>query len=116
MDIANLLHMTGYRQIPVLVRKHAKPDTTYTFVKRLGLALRSVTSFSRRPLIIISALGALILMITIVVIVYFSMAYLVSGEVPSGYTSLILSLWFLGGLIVFSVVSSRFTSLLYLTR
>ena len=57
MDIANLLHMTGYRQVPVLVRKHAKLDTTYTFVKRLSLALRSVTSFSRQPLIIICCPG-----------------------------------------------------------
>jgi putative glycosyltransferase len=103
MDIASLLHMTGYQQVPVMVRKHAKPDTTYTLLKKLTLALRSVTSYSRRPLIVISALGALILLITTVIMAYFLLVYLVSGEVPSGYTSLILSLWFLGGLSIFSI-------------
>jgi putative glycosyltransferase len=103
MDIASLLHMTGYHQVPVMVRKRAKPDTTYTLIKKLTLALRSVTSFSRRPLIVISILGALILMVTMVVMIYFLLSYLTSGEVPSGYTSLILSLWFLGGLSIFSV-------------
>jgi len=103
MDIASLLHMTGYRQVPVVVRKHAKPDTTYTLAKKLSLALRSVTSSSRRPLLIISALGAFILMITIAVLVYFFSIFLISGEVPSGYTSMILSLWLLGGLTIFSI-------------
>ena len=103
MDIANLLHMTGYRQVPVIVRKHAKPDTTYTFMKKLSLALRSVTSFSRRPLVIIAVTGALILIAAIAIIIYFLLAYLISGDVPSGYTSLMLSLWFLGGLIIFSI-------------
>ena len=103
MDIANLLHVTGYRQVPVIVRKHAKPDTTYTFLKRLSLALNSVTSFSRRPLVGVAVTGALILMAALAITAYVLLTYLISGEVPSGYTSLILSLWFLGGLTIFSI-------------
>lgn len=103
IDIAGLLHMTGYRQVPVMVRKHAKPETTYTFMRKLSLALRSLTAFSRRPLIIISVLGGLISVVTLGVISYFLFAYLFSGRVPSGYTSLILSLWFLGGLTIFCI-------------
>lgn len=103
IDIAGLLHMTGYRQVPVSVKKHSKPETTYTLMRKLSLALRSLTAFSRRPLIIISVLGGLILLATIAVITYFLLAYLLSGSVPSGYTSLILSLWFLGGLTIFCV-------------
>jgi putative glycosyltransferase len=103
IDIAGLLHMTGYLQVPVMVRKHAKPMTTYTLPRKLGLALRSVTAFSRRPLIVISVLGALILLVTIGVVSYFLFAYVFSGTVPSGFTSVILSLWFLGGLTIFSI-------------
>ena len=103
MDIANLLHVTGYRQVPVIVRKHAKPDTTYTFLKRLRLALNSVTSFSRRPLVGVAVTGALILMAALAITAYVLLTYVISGEVPSGYTSLILSLWFLGGLTIFSI-------------
>jgi putative glycosyltransferase len=103
IDIAALLHMTGYIQVPVLVRKHAKPETTYTLARKLSLALRSITSFSRRPLILISLLGGFISVATIAVILYFFLIYVFSGTVPSGFTSLILSLWFLGGLTIFSV-------------
>jgi putative glycosyltransferase len=103
IDIAGLLHMTGYRQVPLMVRKHAKPETTYTLMRKLSLALRSLTAFSRRPLIIISVLGGLISVVMIAVIGYYLFAYILLGQVPSGYTSLILSLWFLGGLTIFSV-------------
>ena len=40
---------------------------------------------------------------TMAIISYFLFAYLFSGRVPSGYTSLILSLWFLGGLTIFCI-------------
>ena len=65
--------------------------------------MRSVTAISRRPLIIISVLGCLISVVTVAVILYYFLIYLFSGEVPSGFTSLILSLWFLGGLMILSV-------------
>jgi putative glycosyltransferase len=103
IDIAGLLHMTGYLQVPVMVHKHTKPTTTYTLARKLRLALRSMTAFSRRPLIIISILGGLILLVTMGVISYFLLVFLLSGSVPSGFTSLILSLWLLGGLTIFSV-------------
>jgi putative glycosyltransferase len=103
MDIAGLLHMTGYVQVPVMVRKHAKPETTYSLSRKLRLALRSITASSRRPLIVISVLGAVILLLTLMVIAYFGFTYAFSGRVPSGFTSLILSLWLLGGLTIFSI-------------
>jgi putative glycosyltransferase len=54
-------------------------------------------------LILISLLGGFISVATIAVILYFFLIYVFSGTVPSGFTSLILSLWFLGGLTIFSV-------------
>jgi putative glycosyltransferase len=103
IDIDGLLYMTGYVQIPVKAHKHSKGKTTYTLMRKLGLAMRSVTAISRRPLIIISVLGCLISVVTVAVILYYFLIYLFSGEVPSGFTSLILSLWFLGGLMILSV-------------
>jgi putative glycosyltransferase len=103
IDIAGLLHMTGYRQVAVMVRKHAKPETTYTLMRKLSLALRSLTAFSRRPLILISALGGLISVVSLGVILYFMFVFFIAGRVPSGFTSLILSMWFLGGLTIFCI-------------
>jgi putative glycosyltransferase len=103
IDIDGLLYMTGYVQIPVKVQKHSKGETTYTLMRKLSLALRSVTAISRRPLIIISVLGGMISVLTLSVIFYYLLTYFFSGTVPSGFTSLILSLWFLGGLMILSV-------------
>jgi putative glycosyltransferase len=103
IDITGLLHMTGYWQLPVVAYKHAKPETTYTLMRKFSLALCSLTAFSRRPLIMISVLGGLISLVTLGIMSYYVLVYLFSGTVPSGYTSLILSLWFLGGLTIFCI-------------
>ena len=103
IDIAGLLHLTGFSQLPVYVDKRAKPETTYTLRRKLVLAFVAITSFSRRPLIMVFLLGSVILLATTSVVAFFVFAYLYFGTVPSGFTSIILSLWFLGGLTIFSV-------------
>jgi putative glycosyltransferase len=101
IDIDSLVYMTGFRQVPVVVKKHAKDETTYTMGLKLGLALRSITAFSRRPLIAIFVLGVLIILLTAGVIAYYLTSYFVSGRVPSGFTAIVLSIWLLGGLSIF---------------
>ena len=101
IDIAGLLYMTGFTQVPVFVKKHSKQDTAYTLPRKLALALRSMTAFSRRPLIIIFVVGLLILIVTGVASLYYFINFFASGRVPSGFTSIMISIWFLGGLGIF---------------
>jgi putative glycosyltransferase len=103
IDIAGLWHLTGFNQVPVAVHKRSKLQTTYTLRRKLALAFSSIISFSYRPLLLIFCLGALILAVSAAVIAFYLIAYLAYGSTPSGFTSLILSVWFLGGLGVFSV-------------
>lgn len=103
VDLMGLLHSTGFYQVPIVVKKHAKPETTYTLYRKLGLAFKAITSFSRRPLIIVFALGTIIMFVSIGMLVFYFFIYIVSGQVPSGFTSIILSIWMLGGLTIFSV-------------
>jgi putative glycosyltransferase len=101
--IAGLWYATGFAQIPVAVRKHSKPGSTYNLARKVSLAVRSITSFSSKPLVYIAYLGAIILGISGLVLLYLLSVFLFFGKPPEGYTSLIASMWFLGGLIIFSV-------------
>ena len=101
--IGGLWQITGFEQVPVDVHKHAKPDTTYTLRQKLRLLVRGITAFSNRPLLFIAALGAGIMVLSIGWIVYLLGVLLFVGSPPAGFTSILVSLWFLGGLIIFSI-------------
>jgi putative glycosyltransferase len=101
--IAGLWQITGYAQLPVTVVKHATSETTYTFRQKLRLLTRGITAFSNRPLLFIAALGAGILALSAVWIAYLLAVLLFAGEPPAGFTSILVSLWFLGGMIIFSI-------------
>jgi putative glycosyltransferase len=103
LDISGLWFITGFKQIPVKVAKHSKKDTTYTLSKKAMLMVRSITGFSNKPLLYIAVLGAAILAMTTILSLYILGVRIFVGTPPSGYLSIILSIWFLGGLIIFSI-------------
>jgi putative glycosyltransferase len=97
-----LMEITGFKQIPVLVDKHYKGSTTYNFRKRLALAINGITSQSNKPLRYIAYLGVLITIPSGLYILLLLVQGLlgITTEVE-GWTSVMVSLWFLGGLIIF---------------
>jgi len=103
LEISGLLVLTGFKQIPVEVEKTRDLATTYTLGRKLGLTMRSITSFSNRPLICIAVLGIIILSMTVLYSLYILSVKIFLGEPPPGFMTLALSLWFLGGLIIFSI-------------
>ena len=68
----------------------------YPLRKMLSLAFNGISSFSIKPISIITGLGALIIFLSICAAVYALISYFRQHVVP-GWTSLILSIWFLGG-------------------
>ena len=101
--IGGLWQITGYEQLPVHVTKHSTSETTYTLRQKLRLLTRGITAFSNRPLLMIAALGAIILALAIVWMIYLLAVLLFAGSPPAGFTSILVSLWLLGGLIIFSI-------------
>lgn len=68
----------------------------YPLKKMLKFALEGITSFSVKPLRLITTVGCAISLISILAAVYALISNLIGSTVP-GWTSLILSVWFLGG-------------------
>lgn len=73
-------------------------DSKYPFAKMLAFSIDGITSFSARPMRWIFSMGLILLILDIVVAVYVLTAYF-RGDVVSGWTSLMLSLWFIASLL-----------------
>ena len=74
----------------------------YTFSKMMGLALNGITAFSVKPLYLIFNIGILFLIIAFCIGIYVVHA-LITGTAVSGWSSLILSIWLVGGFLMISL-------------
>lgn len=101
LNIGGLWVITGFRQSQQVVRKHATSPTTYSLSRKFSHLVNAITSFSSLPLVFAFYSGLLISLSALVYIVYLSLRYVFGASAPSGYTSIIASIWFFSGLIVF---------------
>lgn len=74
-------------------------ESKYPLSKMLSFSIDGITSFSARPMRWIFMIGLILLVIDIFVAVYVLFAFVEKNAV-SGWTSLMLSVWFLGSLIL----------------
>ena len=74
----------------------------YTLAKMLALALDGITSFSVKPIYCILWLGVAFLLISLAIGIYVVHAIMAGTAVP-GWSSLILSVWFVGGMVLVSI-------------
>jgi putative glycosyltransferase len=101
--LAGLLALTGFDQRPLQVVKGSRGHTSYSLRARISLLVNAVTSLSNRPLIYIFYLGAAVICVSsLAAFVLVIQALRADVGVP-GYASLIVSIWFLGGLTIFCV-------------
>lgn len=101
LNIGGLWIITGYKQTTQVVRKHSSSPTTYTLSGKLSHLVNAVTSFSSQPLVFTFYSGLLISISALLFIAYLFLRYFFISTPPSGYTSLIASIWFFSGLIIF---------------
>ncbi|MCM1021481.1 MAG: glycosyltransferase family 2 protein [Muribaculum sp.] len=77
-------------------------ETKYPLAKMISLSIDGITSFSARPLRIVFVLGIILLLLDISIAIYVLGAYF-RQEVISGWTSLMLSIWFLGSVVLIGI-------------
>ncbi|MBQ7065768.1 MAG: glycosyltransferase family 2 protein [Lachnospiraceae bacterium] len=77
-------------------------ESKYPLKKMIALAWNGITSFSVKPINLILGMGLFILFLCVLAAIYAFVSYL-SGSTVAGWTSLILSIWFLGGLQLISI-------------
>lgn len=77
--------------------KRIAGESKYPFKKMLSFALDGITSFSVKPLKLITSLGILIFVVSLIMVIWALVAYF-SGWTVSGWTSILASIWMIGGI------------------
>ncbi len=77
-------------------------ESKYPLRKMLAFAFDGITSFSIKPMSYIMGIGVFLIICAVAFAIYAFHSYL-TGNVVSGWTSIVLSLWFIGGLVLFSI-------------
>lgn len=98
--LGGVLAHSGFKQRGLEVRKGSQSETTYTLKRKVSLLINAITSFSSKPLIYIFYIGLLITFFSMLFIIKLIVDKLFFGLAFEGWTSLIVSVWFFGGLII----------------
>ena len=77
-------------------------ESKYPFTKMLNFALDGITSFSVKPLRLITTSGLIFMLVSFLAIIY-ALVEFIGGDVIRGWTSLLISVWFIGGAILTAV-------------
>lgn len=72
-------------------------ESKYPLKKMLAFAFDGITSFSIKPIRLITALGCVAFILNIIFVLYALISYF-SGNIVSGWASTVLSIWFFGSL------------------
>lgn len=80
----------------------AAGKTKYPLRKMLALAWEGITSFSTKPIRLVTKLGALIFLVSIAMLIYFFIRHF-TGHTVVGWSSLAVSLWAIGGLLMLAI-------------
>lgn len=101
--LAGLWEITGFKQIPIVVKKYSRGTSSYNLRKKISIFVNSITSFTSKPLILIFYSGCIILSFSTIAAFYLIIKRLFFGVFFSGWPSLIISIWLLGGFTIFSL-------------
>jgi putative glycosyltransferase len=103
INFSGLALLTGFDQKSIPLRKLRLRKSSYSLSKKMSILVDAFTSFSSNPLKLIFGVGLLIFMVASMLISFLMFRLLFNGQSTSGWLSLIVSVWFLGGLIMLSL-------------
>ncbi|WP_241780956.1 glycosyltransferase family 2 protein [Cochleicola gelatinilyticus] len=95
----------GFRQTAVLFNRDKRRfgTTGYPFSKMMKFAMDGITSFSDKPLTLVTRLGFIISAFSFLVILYAIFSHFFLKQTITGWTSLIISSMFIGGVQLISI-------------
>ena len=99
-----MVPLVGYKSAKVYYARKERfaGKSKYPLSKMLHFALDGITSFSIAPIHLILYLGILTVIISIICMIY-TLVEKITGHIVTGCASLMLSIWFLGGVQLISI-------------
>ncbi|MDO4459794.1 MAG: glycosyltransferase family 2 protein [Clostridia bacterium] len=97
--LRGIVPLIGYRSDYVYYDRHERfaGESKYPLKKMLSFALDGITSFSVKPLKLISNLGIIISLLSVFGLLYALFSHAFGFTVP-GWTAIVASIWLLGGI------------------
>lgn len=89
--------------LPVEHSARKTGTSSYSFGKLLRLALEIILSYSDKPLRLVVKTGLAFSVLAFLLVVFSLYRYLHGEVAVAGYTSIIASIWFLGGVMIFCI-------------
>lgn len=102
--LRGIVPMIGYRTDSVYYERSERfaGESKYPLKKMISFAVEGITSLSIKPIRIITSLGVLILLVSVVMLVYALISFF-RGASVAGWASIMVSIWGLGGLTLFAI-------------
>lgn len=86
--------------IDVTHSKRHEGESSYNLKKLFSLAFNNIVAFSDKPLRLTIKLGFTISILAFLLGIYYITLYLKGEIIQMGFTSIVLSIWFLAGIII----------------
>lgn len=99
--LRGIVPMLGFRSeiVEEVRQQRTAGETKYTLSKMLRLAFDGITSFSVKPMYLIMLLGGIFILIALGIGIWVLIS-LLNGSAVHGWSSLMLSIWLVGGFIL----------------
>ncbi len=92
----------GFKRIEIDIEHSIRKSgsSSYTFKKLINLTIDSILSHSQKPLIVFVQFGIIISIISFLFSIYLILQHYILAVPVAGWTSIMVSLYFLGGIII----------------
>lgn len=102
--LRGIVPLIGYKSAVVKYDRHERfaGESKYPLKKMLAFAFDGITSFSVKPIRLITTLGFVIFAVSLLVLLY-SLIVWVLGKTVAGWTTIVGSIWMIGGIQLLSL-------------
>lgn len=98
-DLWGLFVLTGFKEERIVVNKKHKGKSTYTFRRKISVAIDTITTLTHKPLYLIAIVGLIVSIASILNAFILAIIYFRTGDISS-QTIIIGSIWLVGGFIL----------------
>ena len=102
--LRGIVKLIGYKSDVVYYKRNSRfaGESKYPLKKMISFAFDGITSFSKKPIRIVTALGLVVFVVSLIMLLYFFIIKLM-GRAETGWTSLVGSIWLLSGVQLLSL-------------
>lgn len=91
----------GY--VPVQHSERAEGVSSYNLLRLLRHTSDTIINFSNQPLVLVLNFGFVVVIASLLIAVYYFLRFLINNTAPDGFTTMVISIWLVGGLLMFVV-------------